>query len=93
MKLRSYPSYGGMLLAGVLLSAGLAIAAAPPFPDMEKSWYGYQESVQYLKDKGSIGGYPDGLFHPKDTVNRAEFLKLVFRSKESAEAMVKFFGK
>jgi len=52
---------------------------------MEKSWYGYQESVAYLKDKGSIGGYPDGLFHPKDTVNRAEFLKLVFRSKGSTE--------
>jgi len=84
-----------MLLAGGLLLsvAHAASASAPPFPDMEKSWNGYQESVQYLKDKGSIGGYPDGLFHPKDTVNRAEFLKLVFRSKESAEAMVKFFGK
>ena len=52
---------------------------------MAKSWYGYQESVTYLKDKGSIGGYPDGLFHPRETVNRAEFLKLVFRSKGAAE--------
>lgn len=52
---------------------------------MEQSWYGYQESVTYLKDKGSIGGYPDGLFHPQDTINRAEFLKLVFRSKGAVE--------
>ena len=52
---------------------------------MEKSWYGYQENVAYLIGKGSINGYPDGLFHPKDTINRAEFLKLVFRSKGAVE--------
>ena len=87
MKIRSLPCFGGMLLAGGLLlcAAQVASASVPPFPDMEKSWYGYQESVQYLKDKGSIGGYPDGLFHPKETVNRAEFLKLVFRSKGATE--------
>jgi len=73
------------LLCGLFFPLAHAQAAAPPFPDMEKSWYGYQESVAYLKAKGSIGGYPDGLFHPKDTVNRAEFLKLVFRSKGAAE--------
>ncbi len=63
----------------------VAAAGAPPFPDMAKSWVGYQEAVTYLQDKGSISGYPDGNFHPKDTVNRAEFLKLVFRSKGHAE--------
>ncbi|OGJ81782.1 hypothetical protein A3J91_05065 [Candidatus Peribacteria bacterium RIFOXYC2_FULL_58_10] len=76
-----------MALIGVLLlqSAHAVATSPPPFPDMAKSWYGYQESVTYLKDKGSIGGYPDGLFHPRETVNRAEFLKLVFRSKGAAE--------
>ncbi|MBP9773341.1 MAG: S-layer homology domain-containing protein [Candidatus Peribacteraceae bacterium] len=59
--------------------------ATPPFPDMAKSWYGYQENVTYLKTKGAIDGYPDGLFHPKQTVNRAEFLKLVFSSKSDSE--------
>ncbi len=59
--------------------------AAAPFPDMEQSWFAYQESVAYLVDKGSIAGHPDGNFHPKDTVNRAEFLKLVFRSRTDAE--------
>jgi polyhydroxybutyrate depolymerase len=52
---------------------------------MEHSWYGYRESVSYLQKKGSISGYPDGLFHPKETVNRAEFLKLVFRSRGNPE--------
>lgn len=73
------------LLCGLFFPLAHARAATPPFPDMAQSWYGYLESVAYLKDKGSIGGYPDGLFHPKDTVNRAEFLKLVFRSKGAAE--------
>lgn len=52
---------------------------------MAKSWFGYQEDVTYLMGKGSISGYPDGLFHPQETVNRAEFLKLVFRSKGEVE--------
>lgn len=72
-------------LCGLLLPPVHASASAVPFADMAQSWFGYQESVAYLKDKGSIGGYPDGLFHPSDTVNRAEFLKLVFRSKGAAE--------
>lgn len=75
-----------MLALGLLLHAGHAEAfTTPPFTDMAKSWYGYQEDVTYLKEKGSIGGYPDGLFHPRETVNRAEFLKLVFRSKGDVE--------
>ena len=60
-------------------------AAPAPFPDMAKSWFGYQDSVSYLVGKGSISGYPDGNFHPTDTVNRAEFLKLVFRSRGAVE--------
>lgn len=63
----------------------LPVSAAAPFPDMEQSWFGYQDSVRYLVQKGSIEGYPDGNFHPKDTVNRAEFLKLIFRSRGITE--------
>src|SRR3989338_337293 len=60
-------------------------AAPAPFPDMAKSWFGYQDSVSYLVGKGSISGYPDGNFHPTNTVNRAEVLKLVFRSRGAVE--------
>ncbi len=73
-----------LLMLAVLPTSGLA-QAAPPFPDMTHSWYGYQESVSYLIKKGSIDGYPDGTFKPRTTVNRAEFLKLVFRSRGTAE--------
>lgn len=75
------------LVASLLLQPIVANAAQlpAPFPDMETSWFGYQDSVRYLVDRGSINGYPDGLFHPKETVNRAEFLKLVFRSRGTVE--------
>lgn len=86
MQARHFKAYVCIALAVVLLvqTAGLQALTAP-FPDMAKSWFGYQDDVTYLKDKGSIEGYPDGLFHPHDTVNRAEFLKLVFRSKGTPE--------
>ncbi len=75
------------VLAGSFILSILPVSAAPvaPFPDMQTSWFGYQNDVTYLKNKGAIGGYPDGLFHPKDTINRAEFLKLIFSSKDNAE--------
>ncbi len=58
---------------------------------MQNSWYLYREAVAVLKDRGVIGGYPDPsassgqapLFKPQQTVNRAEFLKMVFAAKES----------
>ncbi len=62
------------------------VSAAPvPFPDMSNSWFRYRESVQYLRDRNAISGYPDGTFKPSSTVNRAEFLKLVFRAKGAPE--------
>jgi len=58
------------------------VYAAPlPFPDMEHSWYRYREAAAYLKDHDVLGGYPDGTFRPKDTINRAELLKIVFKGK------------
>jgi len=54
------------------------VSAAPlPFPDMEWSFYRYKEAVQYLKTRRIISGDPDGNFRPGDTVNRAEFLKML----------------
>ncbi|NOS67447.1 MAG: hypothetical protein HOO67_03740 [Candidatus Peribacteraceae bacterium] len=52
---------------------------------MAHSWFRYRESVEYLRGRGAIGGYPDGTFKPAATVNRAEFLKLVFGAKGAAE--------
>lgn len=76
-----------VLASLVMVSLALPASAAgsPPFPDMANSWVGYQDAVSYLVGKGSIEGYPDGTFGPKKTVNRAEFLKLVFRSRASTD--------
>ncbi len=66
------------------LQCTVPVSAAPvpfPFPDTEHSWYRYNEAIQYLKDKDVLGGYPDGTFRPKDTINRAELLKIVFKGK------------
>ncbi len=73
------------ILIGVFLAQPSSVAAASPapFPDMEHSWYLYREAVSVLKERSVIGGYPDGTFKPHQTVNRAEFLKMVFAAKES----------
>ena len=72
----------GLLAVSLFLqTVPMAQAAPTPFPDMERSWYRYKEAVQYLKDKDVLGGYPDGTFRPKDTINRAELLKIVFRGR------------
>lgn len=73
------------LLAAILLPS-VAQAAPMPFPDMEWTWYRTREAVDYLKNTGVIGGYPDGTFRPKDTINRAEFLKIVFAGKSGDPA-------
>jgi len=57
-------------------------AADTPYPDMELSWYRYKEAVSFLRDRDVIQGYDDGTFKPKATINRAEFLKMVFKSHD-----------
>ena len=44
----------------------LEAATTAPFPDMAKSWFGYQDNVTYLKAKGAIGVTPMDYF----TLNR-----------------------
>lgn len=73
------------LVIVLLVSDSTIHAAGIPFPDMNRSWFRYRESVEYLRSRGAIGGYPDGMFKPTTTVNRAEFLKLVFGAKGSTE--------
>lgn len=37
----------------------------------------YKLAISNLKQKGIVGGYPDGTYKPKNTINRAEFIKIV----------------
>lgn len=57
-------------------------AATAPFPDMDRSWYRYNEAVDWLKDRDIIAGHPDGTFKPKDTINRAELLKIAMETRD-----------
>ena len=73
--------------AAVIIAVSLvwpfsSTSAAPmPFPDMIYTWYRYRESVQELKEREAISGYPDGTYRPKGLINRAEFLKIVFKAQ------------
>src|SRR5688500_12383848 len=71
-----------LMVPGSLPVAG---AADPPFPDMGTSWFRYSKSVSYLRGRGVIDGYEDGTFKPTNPVNRAEFLKIVFKARGGNE--------
>jgi hypothetical protein len=46
------------------------------FSDVISGYYGYT-AILSLAEQGVVKGYPDGTFRPKDSVNRAEFLKML----------------
>lgn len=46
-----------------------------PFPDVSVDVW-YAPYVAKMKDLGVVQGYPDGTFHPDDSVNRAEAVKM-----------------
>ncbi len=37
----------------------------------------FKTAIEALKNKGVVAGYDDGTFKPKNTINRAEFMKIV----------------
>lgn len=54
-----------------------ALAFVPnSFSDIQDS--PYAESIEFLQEQGVLQGYEDGRFLPENSVNRAEFLKIVF---------------
>ena len=50
----------------------------PSFPDIDREQWFYPY-VETAKITGLIKGYPDGLFRPGQTVNRAEATKIIVR--------------
>lgn len=60
----------GLLLPLVAIAAGI-------FPDVTDS-NPYKAEIEWLAKTGIIKGNPDGMFHPERSVNRAEFLKILY---------------
>jgi hypothetical protein len=46
----------------------------------------YAAAIEWAKSRGILQGYPDGTFRPDNSVNRAEFLKIVLTAKEVVTA-------
>ncbi|MBD3328262.1 peptidoglycan DD-metalloendopeptidase family protein [Candidatus Peregrinibacteria bacterium] len=57
--------------------SNLITARELPFPDTSANEW-YSDYVVTAFNKKIIDGYPDGKFKPANTVNRAEFLKILF---------------
>ncbi|MBN1258501.1 S-layer homology domain-containing protein, partial [Candidatus Peregrinibacteria bacterium] len=50
------------------------------FPDVKEEWF--SPYICYAKEKGWVGGYPDGTFQPGKTVNKVEAIKMLVNSQE-----------
>ncbi len=60
----------------------LIFSSPKDFSDVEaKDWYG--DNVYYLTTKGIVDGHPDGTYKPSDTLNKAEFIKLLVETLEN----------
>lgn len=70
-------------ITAALLSQSLFAftAKAASFPDVPSS-NPYRTAIEALADAKVINGNPDGTFAPSRTVNRAEFLTMLYRAKK-----------
>lgn len=65
------------LTSAAILIAPAAMAMEPAvFTDVPQG-SDYYDAVGYLKTEGIVAGYPDGSFKPYQTINRAEFTKII----------------
>lgn len=62
--------------AGIVLFALATSVLAAGFRDVPPSHPNF-DAIQYVLDQGIVEGYPDGTFKPDQTINRAEFTKIV----------------
>ncbi len=75
----------GRLALSIALTGQLLLFLAMPgftanFPDTGAHWA--QQSIERLSNQNVLGGYPDGMFRPRNPVTRAEFSAMLFRALE-----------
>jgi len=66
-------------LASLLVLIIIAAAALAAFPDVPEESE-YFDAVEYAKLNGIVNGYDDGTYRPNNTINRAEFVKILVES-------------
>ncbi len=78
--------FSRLLAPFVALSFALTISVVPSlaqstdaFTDVAKI-HPHADAIAYLKEKGIIKGYGNGQFLPDNTINRAEFMKIIVGS-------------
>jgi hypothetical protein len=63
-----------LILALLVLSSSITFAGV--FPDVPEDHTNYK-AIEYLKEKGFIGGYSDLTFKPENKITRAEAVKIM----------------
>lgn len=67
------------LFAIVFLMNSISITNAAIFSDVPDN-HPQATAIEYVKSKNIINGYPDGTYKPENTINRAEFTKILMSS-------------
>ena len=80
------------ILAAALLIGTVTAYADSPFSDLKSSNWAY-ESVNAMKTKGIIQGFPDGSFKPDKEVTYGEFIKMIVSSMGYANLHASEAGK
>jgi len=75
MKKRIAVLFLAVLMAATISPQALA-AQSYPFPDVAEDHWSYTY-VSDLYAQGVLGGYPDGCFHPRDTLTWGQSFKLI----------------
>lgn len=72
------PTLSRLALASTLLA--FATPAFASFSDVPPK-HSNAIAIEYLQGLGAINGYPDGTFKPANTINRAEFVKILIGAR------------
>jgi len=63
------------LLLAMILILSLCVTSFAQMSDVEYHWA--KEAINYLVEKGVLGGYPDGTFKMDNPMSKAEFYKVI----------------
>lgn len=72
-----------VLIAIGAISLAISSTAFAEFTDVKKAHPNYT-AILYLQADGTLQGYEDGTFRPQNSVNRAEFLKIIIEGSNLA---------